>query len=224
MRRGQRLDAKYRRVLWIGLTVSIAVHGLLLAFARFSAEVPGPQQRDLALLDIELLQDPPMQLIEFAEAAGNDAALEISEIAGDPAATAFDLPFSDANTLNESSYILARASSAHLEFAVVPRPALLPVNIETGFSPMYVIDDGTHLAAVEVVDHGEGSSRRGGGIRISIGMGGHGDCPAPTAGVFINRQNPIAPVFGRTSAVGGGFQIRPGRIGLSGRGIRIGGR
>ena len=61
-------------------------------------------------------------------------------------------------------------------------------------------------------------------LRSSIGMGGHGDCPAPTAGVFINRQNPIAPVFGRTSAVGGGFQIRPGRIGLSGRGIRIGGR
>ena len=224
MRRGQRLDARYRRVLWIGLTVSLAAHGLMLAFARFSAELPGPQQRHLALVDIELLQDPPTQVIEFAEAAGNDAALEISEIAGDPAATAFDLPFSVASTLDESLYILARASSAHLEFPVVPRPALLPVNVETGLSPIYAIDEGTQLAAAEVDDHGEGSSHRGGGIRISIGMGGHGDCPAPTAGVFINRQNPIAPTFGRTSPFGGGFQARPGNIRFGGSGIRIGGR
>lgn len=216
MSRRQRQRADYRRVLWMGLAVSVVVHGLLLALGRFSAELPIPKMPKMVMVDLELPEETVMEVIEVTElsAVGTEAALELSETPGNPNSRSADMPFSVADALNEASYILARASAAHLEFPVVPRPDIQPLMVESGLTPMYPTAD------VQVVANDGGSreseGRKGGGIRISFGTGGH--CPLPGT-ELINRRFPGTRNFSRTLPVAsaGDIRISMPRVRIRGR-------
>ena len=216
MSRRQQLRTNYRRALWVGLGVSVVVHGLVLALGRFSAELPTPKMPTMVMVELELPEETVMEIVEVTElsAIGTDAALELSETPGNPNSRAADMPFSVADALNESSYILARASAAHLEFPVVPRPDVQPLIVESGLTPMYPTAD------VQVVANDSGSrkseGRKGGGIRISFGTGGH--CPVP-GGELINRRFPGIGNFSRTLPVAstGSFRVSMPRVRIRGR-------
>ncbi len=211
MRKSHRLQTHYRRALWAGLAVSVVAHGLILAFTHFKLGLPdsGRQRTSLALLDLDIPEEEQvMEIVELTElsAAGTEAAMAISDIPGTPNSSASDMAFPAPDAMNEAAYILARASSAHLEYAVVPRPKVTPMTVETAFAPLNATAEATQLA-INIGDARKSRGRRGGGIRISIGAGGR--CPLPST-TLINRQTPDISQFSRLSPAAGGFQISGG--------------
>lgn len=169
MRRAQRRDARYARVLAIGMGISLVFHVALFGFVRLRTTSTATR----TLTNVTLTQNEPTERPERPEERRETektlAGSALSDLAewrpgalSEPAAPEL-LALPD---LSEAE-ALARASALRLTPPLVPRPRIVPAMTEQGLTPVTVAPPTWMLA-----DGRAKGGSSGGGIRISFGSGG----------------------------------------------------
>lgn len=124
----QRRNARYGRILGVGLAISLAVHVAVLGFVRFRV---GSDQ-STATLTAVTLEDRDVTPDEWTDLSAADApaTAPLSEIS----------PAPDAGAVAEYMTVLALATERDLPSPLVPQPRLEPVTVESGLTPIHVLE------------------------------------------------------------------------------------
>lgn len=169
MRRAQGRDARYARVLAIGMGLSLVFHVALFGFVRLRATTTATRTlTSVRLTENEVTERPerpekPRDLEEtVAEPRLSDLAEWRPGTLSEPSAPEPPgLP-----DLSEAEAV-ARASAVRVIPPLVPRPRIVPAMTEQGLTPVSVAPPTWMLA-----DGRAKGGSSGGGIRIRFGSGG----------------------------------------------------
>lgn len=174
----RRLDSRYSRILGIGLGVSLAAHAAVLAFGRLHVDAVEPANtplREVTLSDLEVAPEEweRLELSSTITSSAVSAVPPVEELGSVPS----DLETPEFVPAAEYEVVLAMATAADLASPTLPRPRAEAATVESGLTPIHVLEP----IALGSADSG---ARGGGGVYVSLGGGG---CAVPG---FVNSVYP----------------------------------
>ncbi len=185
--RNERREARYTRVLVVGLAASLLVHGALLGLGRLSFGSRGPAEGPLSIITLQPEVDVTKPEIEASDLSSPKPAEMFALRELSSAAVGLEL--------DEYAFVLERARNAPPLAPLVPRPRTAPLTVETGLTPIR-----TPVPTGAVAMGGRGNQGNGlDGLHVVVmrprGIGHGGDSCRP--GRFINYYR--SPVVSPTS-------------------------
>jgi hypothetical protein len=170
MGRAQGRDARYARILAIGMGVSLAFHVALFGLVRLRTTSTATRAlTSLTLTVDESTTEPPERSEKLQPAKERLAGSASSQLAEWRPRAVAEPTAPDRSALPDLSEAaaVARLAATRVIPPLVPRPRIVPATTEQGLTPVSVAPPTWMLA-----DGRAKSGSSGGGIRIRFGSGG----------------------------------------------------